>query len=316
MSSESTPPLAPLWADHADDNIIDAVVGAKPKRKPGGGYAWAYLLRFAGNDDAHEDWQWAADIPRQVLARFWRSIDPDSTHASGRYPPGWTVIPKQSYIDWGIINAALCEKQALLDRYGAFDTEAYKDLLRSRTDFSLLGSHASLPLASANARRRPTRPSKHAIPHRDPWHGLLAVHYATTPPTQQQHDSPRHPVDVARYAGHPVLQHKPSSCTDLHIHELRRRFKYVDLDERQSIVTVTAHFSSCLHPFEATSALRLHAQPLSFLDEHLNAVCLMMPSLKDFHVRIPCHPNTRRSPDDYVRAFQWIDQFLQSYTGR
>ncbi|EJD32940.1 hypothetical protein AURDEDRAFT_131927 [Auricularia subglabra TFB-10046 SS5] len=41
-----------------------------------------------------------------------------------------------------------------------------------------------------------------------------------------------------------------------------------------------------------------------------------MPSLKDFHVRIPCHPNTRRSPDDYVRAFQWIDQFLQSYTGR
>ncbi|EJD34125.1 hypothetical protein AURDEDRAFT_176819 [Auricularia subglabra TFB-10046 SS5] len=157
----STPPLEPLFLEPPADNLIDGIFAARVDIRPDGLPAWAYLLRYTGHDDDHEDYQEPSDLSPALLSRFWRSIEPHCTRASGLYPARWVVVPNQSYVDWGILNAALCEKQAFLERYQSFNSDVYEALLVARETFSLLGDHVPLAYASPNSslRTRRTAPS-------------------------------------------------------------------------------------------------------------------------------------------------------------
>ncbi|EJD42787.1 hypothetical protein AURDEDRAFT_168031 [Auricularia subglabra TFB-10046 SS5] len=149
--------LTPLWSERQQDNVVGArismlrgcssflTVELLPRLHLQPQTPWWRDESMQSAVEGMPGWQDASDIPLAVLSRFWESVDEACVLESGRYPPGWVVVPNQSYIDWSILCAALCEKDAMIEQYGAFNGEGYGDFLASRADFSLRGEHVRAP---------------------------------------------------------------------------------------------------------------------------------------------------------------------------
>ncbi|EJD44818.1 hypothetical protein AURDEDRAFT_124923 [Auricularia subglabra TFB-10046 SS5] len=116
--------LTPLWSERQEDNVVGANV---------------FMLRSCSTFLTCELLRRLLLQPQTPWLRD-ESI-PSAVEGMRGYPPGWVVVPNQSYIDWSILCAALCEKDTMVEQYGAFNGEGYEDFLASRTDFSLRGEH-------------------------------------------------------------------------------------------------------------------------------------------------------------------------------
>ncbi|EJD51497.1 hypothetical protein AURDEDRAFT_120827 [Auricularia subglabra TFB-10046 SS5] len=110
-----------------------------------------YLFRYAKSDNVNDYWQLPSDTSPAVLRRFWVSALASCVQDSATYPANWVFEPHQSYIDWGILSAALCEKDDLLAEFGAFHPDVYASELAARADFSLWGQFTPKRLSATNA---------------------------------------------------------------------------------------------------------------------------------------------------------------------